>query len=573
MKTIESNVKAREMAELILGKRKRVELPGYDKSKEAIVHRQGLIDRLNKYEMAFEEYFKRNIQGVEDMAHSFALQVSGLTGDGLITARVSRECILRKSKLQNPNRALTGKGACEMTLKTRRFDGGDLRKVLIGMVTDNTVCSRVASQWQPGGLFDSRWANLIGGWCVKYMNKYGEPPNGKLQGLFESWAEENEDRDKDTVKLVEKFLQAISDEYADDSERNSDYLIDVAGKYLNKVRLEQEMEQATEELERGNVDDAYNRLTGIARVEMGTGALVKPAEDYDVWRQAFDYDRRKPLVTYPGDLGGLVGNALTRDCLIAFMGPDKVGKSWWLLDLAYRGVRGRYRVAYIEAGDLCQDDVIVRLGQRTARQPLQGGWIERPTGFDKDYNVEKERKEFEELTPGQAYKAFRKITRGKDLFRLICHPNSSINVTGISSLLSDWEREGWVPDLVVIDYSDILAPPAGVRETLDQIDGTWKQLRRLSQELHCLVVTATQANASAYAEKGALLSRKHFSGRKTKLAHVNGMLALNVNSKDKEQGVTRVNWVVRRSGAYSENKCVHVAGCLALGCPVLKSAF
>ena len=73
-------------------------------------------------------------------------------------------------------------------MKTTRYDGNDLRRVLAGMVTDRIVCSRIASQWQQGGLFDSDWANMVGGWCVKHLRKYDSPPDGRLRDIYEAWA-------------------------------------------------------------------------------------------------------------------------------------------------------------------------------------------------------------------------------------------------------------------------------------------------------------------------------------------------------------------------------------------------
>jgi hypothetical protein len=221
-----------------------------------------------------------------------------------------------------------------------------------------------------------------------------------------------------------------------------------------------------------------------------------------------------------------------------------------------------------------RDEVLLRLGQRATRRPMRPMDVEWPVKVEKDGTVTCEVRTFKEgLGPTDAFRAFRRVCRGRDVFRLSCHSNSTIGADGIGSVLRDWEREGWVPDVVVADYADIMAPPSGVRETLDQIDETWKRLRRLSQDMHCLVVTATQSSAAAYSDKGKTLRRKHFSGRKTKLAHVNGMIGINVTEGDKERGVMRWNWVVRRSARFSEIHCCTVAGCLDCGCPVVCSVF
>ena len=458
-------------------------------------------------------------------------------------------------------------------MKIKRYDSSDLRHVLIGMITDQTVCSRVATQWgNEGGLFETHWANLVAGWCVSHLRKYGSPPGNKIQHKFEHWAEHTNVPEA-TVDLVGKFLSTLSDQDDQEAPHGSDYLLDVAGRYLNKVRLKRLAEGVLEDLDRGKVEEAYGAVSSVSKIELGIGSVIKPAEDFDVWRQAFDAERQKPIISYPGELGLAVNPILTRDSLLAFMASDKTGKSWWLLDLAYRGVRARRRVAYFEAGDLTQDDVMHRLGQRAAGLPEQDGIYEIPTGWNADGSPARRAKELKAVTAGVAYQKFRKTSGGgADRLRISCHPNSTINVMGILSMIRDWEREGWVPDVVAIDYADILAPPDGVSETNDRIDDTWKQLRRLSQEMHCLVLTATQANAAAYGnDENKVLGRKNFSGRKTKLAHVNGMLALNVAPKDKEKGITRVNWVVRRRGAYSETRCVYVAGCLGIGRPVIKS--
>jgi len=455
-------------------------------------------------------------------------------------------------------------------MKTKQYNSSDLRRVLIGMITDQTVCSRIASQWTDG-MFETQWASLIAKWCVSHLRKYGVPPNEKIQHQFEHWAEHTQVPEA-TVKLVAKFLSTLSEEH-DRDEQASDYLLDVAGRYLNKVRLKRAAEHVLEDLERGRVEQAYDTFSGVAKVELGVGSVVKLAEDFDVWRQAFDKERQKELVSYPGVLGLTVNPILKRDNFIAFMGSDKSGKSYWLRDLAYRGMKNRRRVVYIEAGDNVQDELTELFGQRATGLPDTSGTYQIPIGWNADGTPHRVSRELEALTASAGYKQFRKASGdGSDRLRISCHPNSTINVMGILSMIRDWERTGWVPDIVVIDYADILAPPNGVTETMDQIDTTWKQLRRLSQEMHCLVVTATQANAAAYMnDENKVLGRKNFSGRKTKLAEVNAMLALNSAPADKDKGITRVNWVVRRRGAYSETRSIHVAGCLAIGRPVIKS--
>jgi len=458
-------------------------------------------------------------------------------------------------------------------VKIRKYDGGDLRRVLCGMVTDQTVLSRIASQWKAGGLFDARYANLVGGWCVNHLEKYGTCPNGELKSIFEEWASKP-NVDEKTSAHIEKFLIELSDDHDAEREKpNSDYLLDVAGRLFNKIQMRAMVREVEDDLDFNRIEDAHGKLSGLMRVELGVGTTVKLSTDYEAWREALNPERRRSLISYPDQLDGFLGKWMVRESLYAFMAPDKTGKTMWLIDAAYRAVRNRCRVGYVDAGDMGQKEAIMRMGQRTLRRSWEAETIKWPTrvSIDEEIEIVSEEREFDDaLDPGRAFRAFQKLSRKKDMFRLTCHPNSSINVAGIESIVRDWCREGWTPDVLIIDYADILSPPTGIRESLDQIDATWKHLRRLSQEFHCLVLTATQSNATAYGGQRTL-GRQHFSGRKTKLAHVNGMIGLNVSPEDKEKGLTRVNWVVRREGKYNERYGLPVAGCFAAACPAVRS--
>ncbi len=170
-----------------------------------------------------------------------------------------------------------------------------------------------------------------------------------------------------------------------------------------------------------------------------------------------------------------------------------------------------------------------------------------------------------------AERVMRRTKSKKSFLRLSCHPNSTLSITGMRAILATWEREDWSPDVIVIDYADILAPPVGETDIREKINTNWKQMRAMSQSLHCLVVTASQTDARSY--DATTIGRSHFSEDKRKLAHVTGMLGINTTPEEKIDGVQRLNWVVLREGEYSEGQCVHVAGCLAIANPAIRSTF
>lgn len=460
-------------------------------------------------------------------------------------------------------------------MKVSDYDGSKLRLILIGMITDPKVCSRISSLMSKpkGPRFDEKWADLIAKWCRDHLDKYQSPPNANIEIIFRKWADTTK-ADKQTISQIETLLDYMSNEYSGSAHGNADFVLDLASEYFNKHRLKNVVEDIEDRLDRGHIDEAYDQIGAASRIELGYSNMINPLKDVDVWMEALEEEKTKPLFEYPGALGQLIGSSFTKGSLFAFQGIDKVGKSYYLMDAAYRTLKRRRRVLYFEAGDLGRDEVLVRLGQRINRQPEFACNVPWPTGWSSKFpdvpthtSVHKKG-----MSVSHALKLLNRHTRGRDLMRISAHPNSSISVSAMEAIIQDLARsECWIPDLVVIDYADILAPPEGTRDNNEQVDQTWKQLRRMSQRFNCLVLTATQSGAQAYRNKNSVLTKKDFQGRRTKFAEVNGMLGLNATDFDMQNGVTRLNWIVRRKGKWSVNQQVLVAGCLGCATPIVTS--
>lgn len=256
-----------------------------------------------------------------------------------------------------------------------------------------------------------------------------------------------------------------------------------------------------------------------------------------------------------------------------------VHNSFWLMDIAFRAAMQRRRVAFFEAGDMSRRQILRRFGSRITRRPRYPCTIQYPVGIriskKKGAVVDFQEKKYnDKLDWKKVYRDCGKTRKSKiksdeDYLRLSCWNNDSLHVKQIETQLREWEREEWVPDVVVIDYADILNMDYPKLEGRDRINKTWMQMRRLSQMYHCLVVTATQSNAGSYDAK--TIGKSHFSEDKRKHAHVTCMYGINQTMEEKKLGVTRLNCIELRDGEYLESKCVHVAGCLAIGNMAVRS--
>lgn len=460
-------------------------------------------------------------------------------------------------------------------MKVKKYDKSDLRLILAGCVTDPGVLAHVSPHYnKETGLFGDRWADLVLGWCISYFDKYNKPPGTLIEDRFERWAEGQ--RDDETVELVDRFLQYLAKDYdlRPEEDKNTDYIVDRAAVYFEKTALLRLKDKVAELAEQDDLPGAKKLITDFAPPNIGGSSYIGLEDEH--LQDAFEHEE-EVLIKYPGSLGEFFGAELCRDAFVSFMAPEKRGKSWWLIDMGLRGLRSGFNVAFFAVGDMTKRQMIRRFGIYLARHPRRAKTIKYPTSIYPNeeggpVDVIQEEKIFNEGIKWQhAAKAVDKCI-DKKRFRLSISPADTMSAMGIRSTLMDWARTGWVPDVVVVDYADILASDLGGQaDDRSSINKTWKTLRRISQEFHCLVATATQADADSYDQE--LLSRKNFSEDKRKHAHVTAMIGLNQNNEEKPLGVMRVNLLDLREDFFVESSVVHVAGCLDVGRPVVLSSF
>jgi hypothetical protein len=461
------------------------------------------------------------------------------------------------------------------------YDGSQSRQVLTGMITSTRVLNRVAPRWTKEGLLASRWENQIAQWCVDYHKRYKKAPGRHIEGIFSTWAESS--GDKENAKSVGKFLQELSGRYNTLKKKtNPDFVIDQAGELFNRVALKRLRDQIDGALDTGKVDTGVKLANKFRKVEVGRQGLVK-LTDKGLWENVFSTPP-EPIVKYPGDLGKFFGRALRRDRFVVFMGPMKRGKSWWNFDLAWRGMEQGNRVLYFQLGDLSEDEEMERVACRLSGLPVFGGEYRIPKGLELSGNVPKvtfkKKASKSALTPKDIRGAIKRLqdTKAKldtrrvnvDLMQWSFHPAKSFGLDGVRSVVEESVAEGWHPDIIAFDYMDIMAAPGGFHEDhRAAVNENWIGARRLSQELRCLVSSATQANAASF--KADSMRMEHFAEDNRKFAHVTGMIGINQKPDEKEDEVYRLNWIVLRGEKFVVTRQCFTAGCLSIGNPAIKS--
>jgi hypothetical protein len=507
-----------------------------------------------------------------------------------------------------------------MKIHRQNVDGSVERKLLTGMIVSTEFMEGVITFYDPD-LVETRFVRTVMEWCTRYFKQYVKAPGIHIKDIFESHAGRMDSTERE---YISDLLNSLSDEYARADKVNVHYLLDQAEAYFKTRSLSQLSREISGHLLEGEVQEAESLLGGYKRVGRPLSLGENPFTSADAISRAFEHEET-PLFTLPGPLGKMLNRELKRDQFLAIMGPEKRGKTWWLNEIALRAAKARCNVALFQVGDMSEDQVTLRLSVRLAgksnvphycqahaspvpdcmlnqlgrcqkgnrrkalgveikRNELKGLYLSGNHNShksctecisDRDFRGSlwyQKVPEVKPLTWREAWKTgccFLGRIKGRD-FRLSVHAADVLTVSGIKGILDNWETfEDFIPDVVVIDYADNLAPEDRREEYRHQQNRTWKLLRGLSQERHCLVVTATQASARAYGKE--LIDMSDYSEDKRKYAHVTAMIGLNQTQDEKSVGILRINMIVQREGEFFSERTVKIAQDLWVGKPLLFS--
>jgi hypothetical protein len=470
-------------------------------------------------------------------------------------------------------------------MKVQRFDSQISRKVLAGMIVHDGVLEslalRLGKDREP---FNQRWLDLVARWCLDYFAKHQKAPRRAIMDRFFRYADQNSD--DASVQLVERFLQDLGKDYRGvRDDLNEGYIVSAALELFGKVRLQRKVDEVQAALESGDLEHAHNIEAQYTRLETDAECWDDPFAK-DIVRETFNkLDQEEQLIHFPGELERFLGPYFKRGDFVSFVGPEKRGKSYWLLEVVWQALKAKRRVLYYALGDMGRTDVYKRLYCRAVRKPLKDDEWRKPLKiiFDVEGKVRQVTSTMQNGGPICARDVLKarervlRVTASKDInLRVLVSGGGVVSAGAIEAKVHQLvHREVWIPDVVVIDYADELEPEANSSrdDFRHKVNATWRVLRRIALDNHCLVVTATQAAASSYKKSDRVLSKDDFSEDKRKNAHVTGMVGLNQSPHEKEKGIYRLNWMILRGGKWAEHQVCYTAGNLAVSCPCIVSRF
>lgn len=465
------------------------------------------------------------------------------------------------------------------------------------------------------GVLSNRYYSIIAKMCLKFYAKYKEAPADKFVRFFENAVTLGKIKPEAASELkiiIETFKQQepITD---------IQFEINEAYNYFQTQIIKLYSEEASSLAESGKLSEAKEVLNSIDTIQPVSFNCVDilTASDSQIDDLFKQEDER--LIKFDGELGKLMNNTLTRNAFVVFEGRGKVGKSHMLIYTARIARNQGNKTLFISCGDLTKNQVNKRIlcgDARTSTNPeyiekqiipcldcvknqkgtcfnrkctgnLLNEWNElddQPIINSDDYEpcADPNCKDYKQavsytrvhnpvLTPDIAKLVRDKWAVGNHKGSLYVeqYPLGSLTYAGLVALTKNvCKKLGWEhPDVVVIDYIDAMATEG--RDPREAVNQRWRSIRAYADVFSCLVVTATQSNATGFNTEDLTLSS--FSEDKRKIDNCSALFAINQTPDERLKNIWRIAALLKREHSYDERQQAKLYGCLACGTPHIVS--
>ena len=402
------------------------------------------------------------------------------------------------------------------------FSDNIQRGMLFLLKSDTDFYSQITNLVQPEYFEYDIHANIFKT-VQKYYNEYRQLPT--------------DDFILQEVKSIKSGREDLSD-YVDELEyvntldtscvSNQEYFMDLVEDFAKREAMKGAITESVILLKEDKIGD----IEGIVRKALTVSRFVDNGQDYfscvsDRWDRIINKKDEKKYPTILPSLDKSLEGGLGIKELAMVVAPPGVGKSLYLVNQAVRSLMEGSNVLYISL-EMAEDKIAQRFDSIMSLIPQKK--LKEPTG---QLNL-KERLDIfqEEFKSRLVIKEF---------------PTSTATVNTVRALLTQLANyEEFSPDLIIVDYLELLRPTREILHEYQAQQRIAEELRGLAMENSLLVWTATQTNRMGRAVR--IITDAELGDSYGKIRTCDFAISLNQKEEEFDEGTMRVYVMKSRNG-------------------------
>ncbi len=337
-------------------------------------------------------------------------------------------------------------------------------KMVQALVEDGTFADQMSEVLEPSYVSHDH-LELVVRTLFDYIRQYRAQPSPSVLEVLVRQAGQTK-RDDLVVSQALEYLSRLRDTPLDGDKQ---FIMDSSIDFCRKQAIVKATLKVIDKAQSSSFDD----IAGIMKEALAKGAARDAGHEYAVdieRRMSAEAGERIPIGWAP--LDRVLSGGLKRKTLVTFIAPTGAGKSMMLVNVAGAALTNGYNVLYVTL-ELSEPDIGLRLDAYFSGVPID------------EVSLPQNR----ERVKG----AITKNAKGRLFIKE--WPVGRASVETIRAHVQKLQQtKGFYPDVVIIDYADLLRCASRYGEKRHELKENYEDLRGLAQELDVVSVTADQTN-------------------------------------------------------------------------------
>jgi replicative DNA helicase len=363
---------------------------------------------------------------------------------------------------------------------------------------------------------------------IKYRDRYSKHPSAEAIITILRTDLDNEDEVSRT-QVREYFGRIIKNELAD-----REYIKEQSLDFCRKQNLKEAMLKSVGLLQTCSFDEISSVINNSLRL----GSDNNFGYDYLVdFEERFIPKFRRPVTTGWKEMDSICGGGLGKSELGVVIAPTGAGKSMVLVHLGAEGLKA--------------DKVVVHYTMELQSTVIAGRYDSCLTGYPLN-DLPNFKDEIYEMV---------KNIGGKLIIKE--YPTKSASTATIKTHLTKLLKRGIKPDMIIVDYADLLRPVVVRKEKRTELESIYEELRGISTEFACPVWTASQTNRSGL--NAEVITMEQISEAFNKCFVADFIFSVSRSIEDKQNNLGKIFIAKNRNGPdgmiydlFMDTSCVNI---------------
>lgn len=382
-------------------------------------------------------------------------------------------------------------------------------KVISSLISDRGFLQQVSDLIEPQ-YFESQANNWLVEKILSYHTKYKSVPTPEV---FKSEIISIEDK-----LLKTSIVDSLKEAYKFQNAPDLDYVKNTTIEFSKNQKMKVAILESVDLLKSGKFDEIKKKVDTALKA----GSDKDVGHEYNLQiEERYEEGSRICVPTSWDVINDITGGGLAGGELGVVVAPAGGGKSWGLINLAANAIRSGKTVVYYTL-ELNAFYVGRRVDAFLTGIPFQN--------LNEEIAKDKIKSTIESLKGSLIVKHY---------------PTRTASVITLSSHIEKCISQGKTPDMIIVDYADLIRPSKAGDKRLE-LNDIYEELRGLAGEYNIPVWTASQANRSATEED--VIEGNKVSESYNKVMVADFIMSLSRKTNDKIGGTGRWHIIKNRFG-------------------------